>query len=54
MNRYFKALIILIVLPIAVILPVFLAQTLTIDAQVVAQQDTLQQRIEQYKAKLQT
>lgn len=54
MNRYFKALIILIVLPIAVILPMFLAQTLTIDAQVVAQQDTLQQRIEQYKAKLQT
>ncbi|MFO0887092.1 MAG: hypothetical protein H6793_02120 [Candidatus Nomurabacteria bacterium] len=54
MNRYFKALIILVVLPVVVVLPMFLAQTLTIDAQVVAQQDTLQQRVEQYKAKLQT
>lgn len=54
MNRFVKALIILILLPVAVITPVFLAQTLAIDAQVTAQQSNLQQRVEQYKAKLQT
>ncbi len=54
MNKYLKALIVVIVLPIAVVLAVFLAQTLAIDAHVVAQQDTLQQRVEQYKKKLQT
>lgn len=53
MNKYIKALIVIIVLPLAVILPIFLAQTLAIDAQVAAQQDTLQQRVEQYKKKIQ-
>lgn len=54
MNRFVKALIILILIPVAVITPVFLVQTMALDAQVSAQQGTMQQRVEQYKAKLQT
>lgn len=54
MNKFVKTLIVLVILPIAVIAPVFLAQTLALDARVAAQQGNLQQRVEQYKAKLQT
>lgn len=54
MNRFVKALIILVLVPVAIITPVFLVQTMALDAQVSAQQTNLQQRVEQYKAKLQT
>lgn len=53
MNKFTKSLIILILIPLAVMVPVFLVQTLSIDAHVTAQQTNLQQRIEQYKSKLQ-
>lgn len=54
MNKFLKSLIILILLPLAVVTPVFLAQTLAIDARVTAEQSNLQQRVEQYKTKLKT
>ncbi len=54
MNKYIKILIVLIVLPITVVITAFLAQTLSLDAQVSAQQTNLQQRVEQYKQRLQT
>ena len=53
MNKFVKTLIILVLLPIAVVTPVFLAQTLALDAHVTAQQSNLQQRVEQYQTKLQ-
>lgn len=53
MNKFTKLLLTLILVPLAVMVPVFLAQTLSIDAHVTAQQSNLQQRIEQYKSKLQ-
>lgn len=53
MNRFIKALIILVLVPVAIITPMFLVQTMALDAQVSAQQTNLQQRVEQYKAKLQ-
>lgn len=53
MNKFVKTLIILVLLPMAVITPLYLSQTLALDAHVTAQQNNLQQRVEQYKAKLQ-
>lgn len=54
MNKYIKILIVLVILPVTVVATAFFVQTLTLDAQVSAQQTNLQQRIEQYKQKLQT
>lgn len=54
MNKFLKVLIITILLPLTVVSSAFMAQTLHLDAQVSAEQSTLQQRVEQYKAKLQT
>ncbi len=53
MNKYIKALIVLIILPITVVVTSFFVQTLTLDEQVSAQQTNLQQRVEQYKQRLQ-
>jgi hypothetical protein len=54
MNKHAKFLIIALVLPVSILIPVYLAQTISIDSQVHAQASTLQQRIEQYKSKLGT
>lgn len=54
MNKYFKALIVVVLLPVSVALPVLLVQTINQDSQVYAQASTLQQRIEQYKSKITT
>lgn len=54
MNRFVKILIILALLPVSIMLPVFLAQTISLDSQVYAQTSTQQQRVEQYKTKLGT
>lgn len=53
MNKYIKALIVLIILPITVVITSFSVQTLTLDEQVSAQQTNLQQRVELYKQRLQ-
>lgn len=54
MNKYIKAFIVIILLPVAVVTPIYLAQTMAIDAHATAQQTNLQQRVEQYKTKLRT
>lgn len=54
MNKRIKVLIILALLPLSIAVPVFLMQTVSLDSQVYAQQSTLQQRVESYKAKLGT
>jgi len=52
MNKRFKFLIIIALLPLSIFIPVYLAQTVSLDSQVYAQQSTLQQRVEQYKSQL--
>lgn len=54
MNKRIKLVIIALVLPVSIFVPVYLAQTISLDSQVYAQSTTLQQRIEQYKSKLGT
>ncbi len=54
MNKRLKLLAIIIVLPVSVAVPVILAQTIASDSHVYAQQSTLQQRVDAYKAKLGT
>ncbi len=54
MNKKVKVLIIALLLPLSIIVPVFLAQTVSLDSQVYAQQSTLQQRVEGYKNKVST
>lgn len=54
MNKFVKVLIILVLLPLSISVPVFLAQSIALDSQVYAQQSTLQQRVEDYKTKLGT
>lgn len=54
MNKITKFIATLILLPVTVVTANYLVQTLTLDAQVSAQQTNLQQRVETYKKKLQT
>lgn len=52
MDKRIKIIAVAILLPLSVVVPVLLAQTIALDSQVYAQQNTLQQRVEAYKAKL--
>lgn len=52
MKKILKALSFIVLLPLAVALPVFLAQTINEDARVYAQSSNLQERVEKYKTKL--
>ena len=54
MDKRIKIIAVAILLPISVVVPALLAQTMAMDSQVYAQQSTLQQRVEEYKAKLGT
>jgi hypothetical protein len=53
MNKLLKVLIVVIFIPVSVIMPVLITQTIALDSRVYAQQSTLQKRLEKYKAKLQ-
>lgn len=53
MKKFLKVLALILMIPLAVALPVFLAQTINEDAKVYAQTaDDIQQRIEKYKTQL--
>ncbi len=52
MKKALKVLSFIVLLPLAVALPVFLAQTINEDAKVYAQAGNLQERVEKYKAGL--
>lgn len=54
MDKKVKTLVIALLLPLSVIVPVLLAQTVALDSQVYAQQESMQQRVEKYKNKLGT
>ncbi len=54
MNKKVKVLIIALLLPLSVIVPMLLAQTIRLDSHLYAQQSNLQQRVEAYKNKLNT
>ena len=54
MDKRIKIIAVAILLPISVVVPALLAQTIAMDSQVYAQQSTLQTRVEAYKAKLGT
>lgn len=52
MDKRIKIIAAIVMLPLSIVVPVFLAQTVALDSHVYAQQDTLQTRVEAYKAKL--
>lgn len=52
MRKILKVLVFVIMLPLAVALPVYLAQTINEDAKVYAQAGSLQERVEKYKTQL--
>ncbi len=54
MDKRIKIIAVAILLPISVVVPALLAQTIAMDSQVYAQQSTLQQRVDAYKVKLGT
>lgn len=54
MDKRIKIIAVAVLLPLSIVVPVLLAQTMALDSHVYAQQGTLQQRVEAYKAKLST
>lgn len=52
MRKLLKVLTFAVLLPLSIAIPVYIAQTITLDSHVYAQANTMQKRIEAYKTKL--
>lgn len=54
MRKFLKVFVFAILLPLSIAVPVYIAQTITLDSHVYAQANTMQKRIDEYKQKLTT